>query len=227
MGPDQAAWRGDPEVGKLRDLVVFFIRNSPRPLGRTDLVKLIHLFEYERTQMVGHQYSGVQFVRERFGPYSSAVVRELDALVRCGVLAVQCYTVGDGGRAHEYRVADPMLASTYGLPEWEAALAGALIRDVGQLHLRQLKGVAYSTPPMRRLVNREAVLRCRLHRRRLDMSTTKSPKKFTKEQIAEAKRRLDTAPDRGSDELHAAELLRTYKEYEDLRRRASAWLPRK
>jgi len=53
------------------------------------------------------------------------------------------------------------------------------------------------------------------------MQKGKPPKRLTKEELIDAKQRLDASPDRGTDEDYFAALLDTYEEFEDIRRRAT------
>lgn len=56
------------------------------------------------------------------------------------------------------------------------------------------------------------------------MKKGKSPNRFTKEDLIAAKQRLDASPDLGSDEEYFAAFLDTYREFEDVRQRATKCL---
>ena len=58
----------------LKELLSFFVLHFPRRLTRTELVKLVYLFEYFFFGLYKRTYSGVQFVRDYYGPYSAEVI---------------------------------------------------------------------------------------------------------------------------------------------------------
>ena len=209
---------------KLRNLIVFFIRNFPRPLTRTELVKLLYLFEYEQVQIQGHQYSEVTFVRDKYGPFASSILTETEFLCSTDVISCHRHDIDSDCILYEYVISNSIRASQYDLPGWEKGIALALINMTASLTLKQIKDLAYSTPPMDEILNEEAKLGRMLLSRRINMEKGNTPKKFTKKELAAAKRRLDTCPDRGSDEEYFAAFLDTYKEFENLRRRATECL---
>lgn len=209
---------------KLRNLIVFFIRNFPRPLTRTELVKLLYLFEYEQLQIQGHQYSEVTFVRDKYGPFASSILAESESLCSAGIINCNRYDIDSDCILYEYTVSDPIKAAQYDLPEWEKGIALTLIDRTARLSLKQIKELAYSTPPMVEILKKESELGYLLLSRGINMEKGNTPKKFTKKELAAAKRRLDTSPDRGSDDEYLDAFLDTYKEFENLRRRATECL---
>lgn len=213
---------------KLRRLIVFFVSNFPRPLSRTELVKVIYLFEYELVQIQGHQYSEVAFVRDKYGPFAASILTEAESLCSAGVICCERNDIDSDCILYEYTISDRTRASDYDLPWLEKGIALAIINRTAGLTLKEIKELTYSTPPMNEILNEEAKLG-RIFPptpRRINMEKGKAPKRFTKEELAAAKRRLDASSDRGTDEEYFADLLATHKEFEDLRRRATGCLLR-
>lgn len=211
-------------MGNLRNLIVFFVRNFPRPITRTELVKLVYLFEYQHVQICGHQYSGVVFVRDKFGPFAPAILDEAEALEKAGVISCCRHDIDTRCVLYEYEIRNPKAAQEYDLTGLERGLALSLIDRASSLSVNQIKAWVYSTPPMSELLKDEVSQGHHVYRRRINMEKGKTPKRFSREELIAAKRRLDATPDRGSDEEYYAALLETYKEFEDLRRRATACL---
>lgn len=209
---------------KLRNPIVFFIRHFPRFVTRTELVKLIYLFEYQQVQIRGRQYSEVSFVRDKYGPFSPSILEEAEFLCSTGVISCTRHDIDSDCILYEYVISDSSRAAQYDLPEWEKRTALALVDATSRLSLKQIKELAYSTPPMDEILAEEAELGYTVLPRRINMEKGKTPKKFTRGELAAAKCRLDASPDRGSDEEYFAALLETYREFEDLRRRATECL---
>ncbi|MCL4514021.1 MAG: hypothetical protein M1379_00250 [Firmicutes bacterium] len=209
---------------ELRNLIMFFVRNFPRRLGRTELVKLIYLFEYNYYQIYQCYYSNVEFRRDNYGPFAPVIIQEAEALTYEGAMAFDCYENGNGGVTYEYWVADNQLAQTFDLFGWEKELALNVIRQTEFLDLRKIKNLAYNTPPMDKILKDEEKAGVKQLRRVIDMSEHKPFVKFSAEELKAAKKRLDAEPDRGSDQEYYSELLKEFKGLETLRRRANECL---
>lgn len=53
------------------------------------------------------------------------------------------------------------------------------------------------------------------------MDKRKKPYRITRERLLAAKKRIDAIPDRGTDEEYYTELIKVYKDYENLRLRTN------
>ncbi len=213
-------------MDKLRNLIVFFIKNFPRGLKRTELVKLVYLFEYGHVQNCGCQYSGVEFIRYRYGPFAQEIINEADGLIANDILRCTWHPSFKYGKmAFIYSLNDIASIDDYCLPEWEKHYALSIIDRTKSMSCEEIIKTVYSTPPMVHIINYEKQLGHEDYQRRINMTEgKKSPKRFTKEELEVAKKQLDASPDRGTKEDYYQSLLETYNDYEDFKRRANICL---
>lgn len=209
---------------RLRNLILSIIRCSSRPLSRTEIMKLVYLFECEEVRIHGRQYSEAAFVREKYGPFSPAVLNVLDSLQSTGVLACTCHEIDTDCVLYEYRIAEERHACAFDIPERERQLACRLVDQMRSLTLREIRDVAYATDPMAAVLAAEEQAGRALLGKELDMTTIKRPQRFTEEELAAARQRLAASEDRGFDDDYAEAIAEVYEEFEELRRRAASCL---
>jgi hypothetical protein len=210
---------------KLRNLILFFINNYPRPIKRTELMKLVYLYEYEHVQIFGRQYSEVCFERYKNGPYATAVIKEANYLAYKDYIFHKKEYTYSLDTVHIYgTIKESAATSECLLSKWEEELGYAIIAKTKDLTFKEIMDLTYSTPPMVKILLEEKKTGKKLYRSVINMKEHKAPYKITKERLEAAQKRLDAVPDSGSDEEYYASLLETYKKYEDLRRRAQSCL---
>lgn len=206
---------------ELKNLIVFFIRNFPRSLSRTELIKLIYLFEYHHVQIYGKQYSNVEFIRYKHGPFATEILNEAGYLAHKKAILCNATWSFNFNRIYLYSINDEDAASAFLMPERECNLALSLINDVKDFNCKMLMDLAYSTPPMATIIRKEKEDEIRMDGGKINMAEAKKTKKFTKEQLAAAKERIHAVADRGADEEYYAHSVQLYEEYANLRRRAN------
>ncbi|RKO65682.1 hypothetical protein [Desulfofundulus salinus] len=152
---------------KLRDLLAFFIHRFPRMLSRTEIVKLVYLFEYYYFRLYGQSYCQIQFTRDYYGPNCSVIVQELCSMDKDGIILIREMPnyAGNSFYTHYWRGNIPPELE----PEVER-IALIIINMAGDKSLGDIKKVAYSTPPMRKIVEQENVLGYKLYGEVIDMT---------------------------------------------------------
>lgn len=81
-----AAKKNEEIVGLSRNeqLLKYFVQSCPRRLGRTQLIKLVYLADYEARRYLGVPISSFEWKREPQGPFDDAFYAVKDGLVSKG-----------------------------------------------------------------------------------------------------------------------------------------------
>ncbi|WP_338826256.1 hypothetical protein MTBGP_09490 [Moorella thermoacetica] len=208
---------------RLKSIIVFFVKNFPRQLARTELVKLVYLFEYNHTQTFCEGFSGTKFIRHMHGPYASEIIDAVNELCNEGVLSCQEYPTIYGSTGYLYKIKDDELALEYRLDDEQETIGWYIINETRSLGYNDIIEKAYSTPPMVTIVKEEVKWGFKQIGREINMAKKKPLLKFSEEEIEEAKKRLDLSS-RGSDEDYYEHYLEQFRKLEPFRRRATSCL---
>ncbi|MCL6450559.1 MAG: SocA family protein [Acetobacteraceae bacterium] len=84
-------------MDKLRALLLFFIEKFPRPLNRTELVKLVYLTDVQHYKVCGRSLTGLTFRRGLYGPYCEEIPRAIRALGSEGLIGIEEWKNIHGG----------------------------------------------------------------------------------------------------------------------------------
>jgi hypothetical protein len=206
---------------KLKSLILYFLKNSPKTLGRTELMKYIYLFEYYFYQMFGKNYTNLTFERYKFGPNEYSVIDAGYSLEQEGFISIEAYKNYYNGTSYNYHyVKDD--GNNYTLDSHAEFVADFIIDLLRNKNYRGVIDIAYNTPPMREIIEEEKSKGVYLYGRVIDMSKSEPIFKSTRQKRLEARKRLSLKQNkRGSDEEYYAHLVEQYKKFEDTRRRAS------
>lgn len=208
---------------RLLALISYFISNSPYLLKITEIMKMVYLFEYYHYQTFGCQYTDIQFVRFDYGPFASEVYMGLEKLHQAGGINVYLYPMEGGRKAYLHEINNIDVLREYSIDDEIKYIADEVLNELSGLSYDDLIYRVYSTPPMAKITQEEYIVGEKELRRPLDMAECKPIKKFNKEKIEEARRRLDKSS-RGTDEDYYAHLLEQKKKFDDLRGRANQCL---
>lgn len=205
----------------LKALLTYFLRNSTKSLGRTEIMKYVYTFEYYYLQMYSKQFTNLKFNRYYYGPNESMLLDAVSVLQEEGIVDISEYHNYYGGLSYRHKfVMDPSGCS-YDLPNRAKFVASFILDRLGNENYEGVINFAYSTPPMVEILKEEELVGRTFLGRVLDMSKTGPVFKSTREQKEEARRRLKAQQqERGSDQEYYSHLLNQYVTYEDTRRRA-------
>ncbi|MBG9769419.1 type II toxin-antitoxin system antitoxin SocA domain-containing protein [Bacillus vallismortis] len=208
---------------ELENLLVYFLKNTNHSLGRTVLMKYVYLFEYYYTQMFGEQYTNLAFERYKFGPNQSSVVDATYALEAEGIINIHAYENYYGNTSYDHYINDDCEnMANYSLDEKEEMVASFIVDLLGKENYRGVLDIAYSTPPMKEIIEEEKLNDCQFHGRVIDMSKSKPIFKASRQSRLEARKRLEAKQgNRGSDQDYYSNILDQYSRFEDTRRRAN------
>lgn len=210
-------------MDKLKSLLVYFLKNSPRLLGRTDLMKFVYCFEYYYVQMYGRPFTDIEFKRYYYGPNEASVIEATFSLHQEGVITINEYPNYYGTLSYDHAFHPESNHRMYeDLPADAEFIAGFIVDQLGNKNYKGVIDFAYSTPPMRDILEEEKVVGRECYGRVLDMSKTGPVFKSTRKQKEEARQRLrENQLTRGSDSEYYDHLMEQYRRFEDTRRRAN------
>lgn len=209
-------------MDKLKGLITYFVYQFPRSLSRTELVKLIYLTDFYHASVYGHSVTDLTYVRYHYGPYCEAIPEAADELTEDHIINTEVLDNYYGGFTYLHSRNPFEVILDYGLTEEEQRIADFVILKTRFLGLEGIKRLAYDTPPMVELIQKERYIGYQLNGEVLDL-TTKRPElpKRSLRRIKQAFKRIDLSH-RGSDEEYARVVEAEAKELEPYRRRAEA-----
>ncbi|MDI6706673.1 MAG: Panacea domain-containing protein [Bacillota bacterium] len=205
---------------RLLALISYFISNSSYPLNKTEIMKMVYLFEYYHYQTFGYQYTDIQFIRFDYGPFAAEVYTALDVLHQAGGINVYLYPMTGGRRAYLHEVNNMDVLREYSIDDDRKYIADETLHELSGLSYDDLIYKVYSTPPMAKITEEEDMVGEKELRRPLDMAECKPIKKFNREKIEAARKRLDKSS-KGSDQEYYVNILEERKSIDYLRRRAN------
>lgn len=133
-------------VSTLEDVVYFLVRNAPRPLGITSIMKLVYLADVEHVQRYGERLCDVEWAWHHYGPFAQAVFTAVETLHEENL--VEDVLLADCRRF----MSDPPEQRVSHETRLSASQCRALVsvlQQYGCKTLRQLKQAAYETRTMR------------------------------------------------------------------------------
>ncbi len=197
----------------------FFIQAFPRELTRTELGKLVYLFDYYHSQLCGTSFTGLVFIRDNYGPYTQEICTELDNMSQDGLIEIDPQTNWMGNTTYYHRQRQVLPID---LPEYAYKIARGLIERTRALNLIGIKNLAYSTPPMVHILARERELGYELNGEVIDMSREKKDiRKTPLKNIRQAFKTINLER-RGSDHEYATAILEESEVLRVFRERANA-----
>jgi len=205
----------------LKALLTYFLSNSAKSLGRTEIMKYVYTFEYYFNQMYGKQFTNLKFNRYYYGPNESMLLDAVSGLQEEGIIDISEYQNYYGGLSYSHKFVMEQSEGSYDLPNQAKFVASFILDRLGNENYEGVINFAYSTPPMVEILKEEELVGRTFLGRVLDMSKTGPVFKSTRTQKEEARRRLRAQQqERGSDEEYYSHLLNQYLTFDDTRRRA-------
>lgn len=153
------------------------------------------------------------------------IVKAVDYLAAQGVIILCEKHNYYGNKEYCHGSGDKQLMGKYDLPVHLSGIADDIINVTGSMSLKQIKGYAYNTAPMREILEIERERK--IFRRALKMEKNDFiPRKFTREELRAARERRNAVPDRGTDEEYCKHILEQHEDYTELKERAEICLNR-
>lgn len=137
----------DPKLSREEELVAFFVNRCAGNLGRTRLMKLLYLADYEARRYLGRPLSGIKYVWHFYGPYEPKLPEWIDSLKGSGVIVEEPMTYPSGVTGYLYTPGPRSPSASFAPAEME--ILSYVCRQYSQVPLRDLlDDVVYQTEPM-------------------------------------------------------------------------------
>lgn len=205
----------------LKKILVYFVKNSPRMLGRTDLMKYVYTFEYYYFQMKKVNFTETKFIRYHYGPNDNSVVEATYKLQSEGILTITENPTPYGNVSYQHKCNISNL-DEYSLPEDAELVACFILNRLGKESYQGVIEFAYGTPPMKAILDEEKRSGIKMNGRVLDMRQKEKVFKSTHQQKEEARARLKARKlSKCNDEEYYEHLYEQFELFEDLRRRSN------
>src|SRR5438046_1291322 len=144
-------------LSREEEIVAFFVNHcgGDGNLGRTRLMKLLYLADYEARRFLGRPISGAKYIWHFYGPYESRLNSWINRLRDCQVL-VETPVVYPSGKQGFLYTAGPKPALESFKPV-ETEILTYVCRQYSRVDLRELlDDIVYQTEPMVRAKNKKA-----------------------------------------------------------------------
>ncbi len=182
----------------LKNLMIYFVKEFPQVLGRTQLIKAIYLFDVEWYEIFGNTYTGLQYKRDNNGPFDITFYEAKDQLINENILIERPY-YHQNGIGYQIFIENDHIETT--LHPLALSIADDILERLGNKGLNDFLKTAYETAPMKAVLNKESELGHFIYGEAIPMSELKkSPDPlFTLDEVKDALKKMDFN-DRGSDE---------------------------
>jgi hypothetical protein len=138
-----------PQLNRTEELVAYFVnRCQGGELGRTRLMKLLYLADYEARRFMGRPLSDITYVWHHYGPYDPAVERTVATLKARDVVTEERVIYPNGHAGYLYS-AGPAPFKAYSFSPAEEAILDYVCRQYSRVQLKELlEDIVYQTEPM-------------------------------------------------------------------------------
>jgi len=208
---------------KLKHLMTFFIKEFPQSLGRTQLIKAIYLLDCEWYAIHGTTYSGLQYYRDKNGPFDSTFYEAKDQLIDEEIIVELPY-VHQKGQGYQFEYVGKEFDETL-LHPMALDIARDIVDRLTYADTKKFLDEAYNTLPMLVVLEKESKSGCKLHGEELPMNELNKPLDplFTLDEVQEALKQINFV-DCGSDEEYNAVVFSEFVQLSKTRERVRmAW----
>lgn len=134
-------------LSKEQEVLAFFVRRASVAPGRTQLMKLLYLTDYEARRYLGRPVTGARYVLYKHGPFCDDLYSHLDALKESDVVVEERLMFPNGKIGSRYSpgaaAAQPTLSAA------EMQILSYVARKYAGMELGDLlEEVVYKTEPM-------------------------------------------------------------------------------
>lgn len=140
------------DLSREEQIVAYFVQKcagkKPQALGRTQLMKLLYLADYEARRYLGRPLSDLEYYWHHFGPYEERFVEALGKLGERDVVREEQVVYPTGLKGYEYRPGSEPALLSFGPIERE--VLKYVCTTYSDLKLSALlSDVVYETEPMK------------------------------------------------------------------------------
>lgn len=209
-------------MSNLENAILYYIREFPKVLGRTKLIKALYLLDCEWYKLFGVTFTGLEYKRDYNGPFDSSFYTATAVLESKHLIVERPYFY-PRGQGYEFHFTGDRDKEIEIHPIAES-ICRQIVDMLKEGELDDFLKLAYSTPPMESILAKETTTR-KSYGEALPMEELrKSPEPlFTLDEVKEALKNLDMT-NRGSDEEYNEVVFSEYVSLANTRERVrDAW----
>lgn len=180
-------------MARVQDAVLAMLNHFPRPLGRTELLKLIYIADCEYFRLFGKTVTGLSYWRDQRGPVNYAVIDATRHLEAMGLISRMPYVTINGRKRISHSIRPAGRSVPVDCTAEELRVLAATAKLATGWSPDEIVAFAYDTPPMRRILDLEdSVGECALRGEAVPMEEMRRIKpRFKLEELQETLRNMD------------------------------------
>jgi len=133
-------------TAEVKDVILYFVYHSPKPLTKTSLMKFVYLADYQHYRLYGEQLTDSVWQVDQFGPVDYAILDIARILDKSGKLQIVEGRTGYGDPMTQF-VACSDLEPLIELGGRTAVILSELLRMYGRWTARKLADMCKLTEP--------------------------------------------------------------------------------
>ena len=134
-------------LSRNEQLIKFFVQAAPDRLGRTVLVKLMYMADYEARRYLGSPLSEFTWTREPQGPFDSAFYSAKDSLVAQGLIVELTNATPFGNPWYQYQ--DTPTGAEFDFKASERRILEYIVSTYGDQSREEILADVYATAPFK------------------------------------------------------------------------------
>jgi uncharacterized phage-associated protein len=139
----------EADLSKEEQLIAFFVARCSGKLGRTQIVKLLYMADYESRRYLGRPLSDLNYIWHYHGPFDSEIYSGITNLTNRAIIREEQIPLPSGKTAYRYYGGDQPVV--YNFSSLELEILGHVCRTYSTLSLRELlDDIVYETEPMKK-----------------------------------------------------------------------------
>lgn len=145
-----------PKLSREDEIVAFFLNQGTDGLfGRTRLMKLLYLADYEARRFIGRPLSAIKYIWYDYGPYDPQLKERIERLKGISVLTEEPIQYPNGRLGYVYTRGSLPVSNSFSAPEVE--ILSYVWQQYSRVDLRELLDeIVYQTEPMLEAKKNEA-----------------------------------------------------------------------
>lgn len=137
----------EQQLSREEQLVAFIVNRCKGRVGRTRLMKLLYLADYESRRYLGRPISEIPYIWYNHGPFDSDIYSWLDRLKSVGIIEEHVVRAKGNKTAHVYGATGSSPQLDF-LPD-EVEILSYVCRQYAEVEFRELlEDIVYDTEPM-------------------------------------------------------------------------------
>lgn len=135
-------------LSRRQEILAYFVDACSGRIGRTQLVKLMYMADFESYRYLGRSLSDFHWTKQHFGPFDEEFYSTKESLEARGLLDEETKSNARGEESHTCHISGPLPELSFSAGE--LAILNHVIKEYSKLSRDQLVNeVVYKTRPFR------------------------------------------------------------------------------